>query len=351
MTYILLLFLWVGTGVTTTTDYVANLLLESDTVITDAKIDSAGTLWYSTMLGRIYSNGVMKLDLNIQVPEKTGGLTSFTFVDEHIYAFATITESGRMQANVFKAVSPLEITRIFTSAVRSRTGHANGFIIAPEQKELIFGFGDDTSNSVKAAAYITETQDVNLVFGKIMRTDLDGKGLSYNPFCNGSLDELQCKIYAYGFRNPWSALWISPTLWVGDVGFNKVEEVNEVVPGNYGWPCYEGTIPRNNYLHYCPSLPLLPPKYQYYHPMGSAIVGIGQINSELYVADYSGWIMRLPSYDMIATFEDKIFRMIPGTDSLLVITYNRVTKKAKIFELKVVPNSYQYRWLFPCILS
>lgn len=51
---------------------------------------------------------------------------------------------------------------------------------------------------------------------------------------------------AYGLRNPFRlALRPGTTeVWVGDVGYERVEEVNRLpadgVVRNYGWPCYEG---------------------------------------------------------------------------------------------------------------
>lgn len=63
-----------------------------------------------------------------------------------------------------------------------------------------------------------------------------------NPFID-SLEILD-EIYAFGFRNPWriSQDPISQKIYVGDVGWNSYEEINEVIPGNYGWSCFEGPL-------------------------------------------------------------------------------------------------------------
>jgi glucose/arabinose dehydrogenase len=52
------------------------------------------------------------------------------------------------------------------------------------------------------------------------------------------------EIYAYGFRNPWKFSFdrMSGELYLSDVGNDRWEEVNRVVPGgNYGWPAMEGS--------------------------------------------------------------------------------------------------------------
>ncbi len=58
-------------------------------------------------------------------------------------------------------------------------------------------------------------------------------------------------VWAYGVRNPWR-YQIDPltgVIYLADVGEDKVEEINEVLPGDYlGWPWREGnvTVTRSN---------------------------------------------------------------------------------------------------------
>ena len=97
--------------------------------------------------------------------------------------------------------------------------------------------------------------------GKIIRIDPEtGLGLPSNPFFETSNpDAPQSKVWAMGFRNPFR-FSIRPgsgssdpnsgnpgSLYVGDVGAGKFEELNIVKTGgqNFGWPLYEGYIPKD----------------------------------------------------------------------------------------------------------
>ncbi len=87
--------------------------------------------------------------------------------------------------------------------------------------------------------------------GKILRVDVNSTQKGHygipkdNPFVSkaGHLEE----IYAYGLRNPWRFSFDEQgRLWTGDVGQNKIEEVDIVTKGgNYGWRIREAGEPFN----------------------------------------------------------------------------------------------------------
>ena len=100
--------------------------------------------------------------------------------------------------------------------------------------------------------------------GTVIRIDPDtGAGLPANPFASSSDANAQ-RIVAYGMRNPFRMAERPGTdeLWVGDVGWNNVEEVNRLpvptVANNLGWPCYEGPGRQSGYdaanLNVCENL-------------------------------------------------------------------------------------------------
>ncbi|MGH2924924.1 MAG: PQQ-dependent sugar dehydrogenase, partial [Solirubrobacterales bacterium] len=108
-----------------------------------------------------------------------------------------------------------------------------------------------------------------------------GQGLPGNPYA-GSSDANARRILAYGLRNPFrfTVRYGTGQIWIGDVGWNSVEEINEIVnPSassalNFGWPCYEGVFPQPSYrsagLDSCDSLysqsgAVTPPFFSYRH--------------------------------------------------------------------------------------
>ncbi|MCI0751122.1 MAG: PQQ-dependent sugar dehydrogenase [Flammeovirgaceae bacterium] len=102
------------------------------------------------------------------------------------------------------------------------------------------GSGGDPQNNA---------QTLTTLLGKILRIDVDNTfdTLNYafppdNPFVNNT-QGYRKEIYAYGLRNVWkfSIDQTTGTIWAGDVGQNRAEEIDLIVNGgNYGWKIMEG---------------------------------------------------------------------------------------------------------------
>ena len=97
-------------------------------------------------------------------------------------------------------------------------------------------------------------QNLDTLLGKLIRIDprQTAGGAPYsvppgNPFAGTAPG--RDEIWAYGLRNPYRFSFDRQTgdLWIGDVGQDTREEVDRAAAGvggqNYGWRCYEGTIP------------------------------------------------------------------------------------------------------------
>jgi glucose/arabinose dehydrogenase/plastocyanin len=133
-------------------------------------------------------------------------------------------------------------------------------------------------------------QNTTNILGSIIRIDVDGTNSANgkygvptdNPFvAKPGVDE----IFAYGLRNPFSFSFDrgSGLLYLGDVGQNKIEEVDIITKGsNYGWNIKEGTFyfdPNGAGAGYVTDMPVRPvppdlvdPIAQYDHDDGTAVI-------------------------------------------------------------------------------
>ena len=116
----------------------------------------------------------------------------------------------------------------------SATNHNGGALHFGIDGKLYVGVGDN-ANSAKS-------QDLNEVFGKVLRFNADGSIPSDNPFC-GTAGTQKCAIWARGLRNPFTFAVQPATgrIHINDVGQNTWEEIDLGAAGaNYGWPGSEG---------------------------------------------------------------------------------------------------------------
>ena len=129
------------------------------------------------------------------------------------------------------------------------------------------GGGDPMSNG----------QNSHDLLGNILRIDptrpADGKPYGIpadNPFADGKNGAPE--VWHYGLRNPWRISFDRTTkdLWIGDVGQNKIEEVDFLPAGsaggtNFGWNAVEGTEP---FAAAGPPAGAVPPIFEYDHSNG-----------------------------------------------------------------------------------
>ena len=122
--------------------------------------------------------------------------------------------------------------------------------------------GTQTAPSAEGGAL--RSQDVNTLSdptgldGTVIRVNPDnGDPLPGNPlYGNSNADANARRIVAYGLRNPFRIAFrpgSADELWIGDVGWNTIEEVDRLPylgtthPVNFGWPCYEGNSQQGDY--------------------------------------------------------------------------------------------------------
>ncbi|WP_298514826.1 PQQ-dependent sugar dehydrogenase [uncultured Kordia sp.] len=124
------------------------------------------------------------------------------------------------------------------------TNHNGGSLAFGTDGYLYIALGDGGSGGDPD----NYAQNLQSHLGKILRIDVSGTTGYTNPATNpfvgnpAGLDE----IWSYGLRNPWKISFDSDNgeLWIGDVGQNNREEINNVpivaAGYNFGWKCYEG---------------------------------------------------------------------------------------------------------------
>ncbi|MEX1254779.1 MAG: S8 family serine peptidase [Dehalococcoidia bacterium] len=198
---------------------------------------------------------------------------------------------------------------------------SDGYLVVETGDGAHFNFVDDDA---------FRTQNLNLLSGKVLRINLDGTGVSGNPFWNGNPNANRSKVYAYGTRNAFrinEKPGVQGTYYLGDVGWNTWEEIDVVKSGvNLGWPCYEGAPKQPGYdgedNPACESLyeqgagAVTPPLYAFQHTVGggNAVVGgawgtsYPDADQNVYIfGDYPQswqWKMKTDANDNLISIED-----------------------------------------------
>lgn len=211
------------------------------------------------------------------------------------YLSYTALNSGQLVSRIVEYQSQDGGSTLATSTARiilqlnqPQTNHNGGNITFGPDGFLYAGFGDGGGGGDGHGA-IGNGQRLSTLLGKMLRIDINGTGptpyaipagnpYAGNAVCNmdtGAFAQNCPEIYAYGFRNPWRWSFDSGSgqLWVGDVGQNLWEEVDQVVAGgNYGWRCFEGN---HSYNGTCGpnAASAIKPVAEYDHGQGSAITG------------------------------------------------------------------------------
>jgi glucose/arabinose dehydrogenase len=189
------------------------------------------------------------------------GTPYYDIVEERI-ADATGMKDGGTGRILFKIDDPY-------------SNHNGGTLaFGPKDGYLYYGVGDGGSGGDPNG----NGQNTNAWLGKLHRIDVSGKdsGLEYkipadNPFATAGGRK---EVIAYGLRNPWKWSFdpLTGDMWVGDVGQDKIEEV-DLIPagqlnkgGNYGWKAMEGKSGTN-------SGTMILPIFTYEHTTGNCVIG------------------------------------------------------------------------------
>jgi len=158
------------------------------------------------------------------------------------------------------------------------SNHNGGSIKFGPDGYLYIGLGDGGSGGDPG----NRAQNINENLGKMLRIDVNSTNAPFytspasNPYIGITGND---EIWAIGLRNPWKFSFDKSNgdLWIADVGQNAIEEINKVasplpVGLNFGWRCYEGTLPFNT--SGCAAIGTMTmPIAEYTHSDGCSITG------------------------------------------------------------------------------
>lgn len=157
------------------------------------------------------------------------------------------------------------------------TNHNGGQIVFGPDGYLYIAMGDGGSGGDPQ----NNAQNKSSLLGKILRIDVNtqsgGKNYSIpsdNPLA-GNTQGWKEEIWTWGMRNPWRFSYDAPSKrwWCGDVGQNKLEEIDILERGkNYGWRIMEGNSCYNPSSG-CDTTGLVKPIVEYGRSLGASVTG------------------------------------------------------------------------------
>jgi glucose/arabinose dehydrogenase len=253
--------------------------------------------WEEGLLGLQFDpeyaqNGFVYVDWTEKVAEREGdmGGTKAKSVHQSVISRFT-TKPGDNGVRVVDPASELRLMEVF----QPYGNHKGGTLRFGPDKMLYIAFGDGGL----ANDPFGNGQNKKSVLGKVLRIDVRGasKEKPYsipedNPFAKDA--EARGEIWCWGMRNPWRISFDRETgdLWCGDVGQDRIEEVDRLVKGgNYGWNFMEGNE-RFKGRRQKGEMPtdLIAPIVTYPHPDGLSITG-GHVYRGKTMPPLQGWYL------------------------------------------------------------
>ncbi|MCH4891379.1 PQQ-dependent sugar dehydrogenase [Acidaminobacter sp. JC074] len=212
----------------------------------------------------------------IDVSKQEKGLLGFAFhpsypLDPRIFiSYTNKTDSVVASLEVKEGIVDMDSHLELLSFKQPFSNHNGGHLEFGPDGYLYIASGDGGSGGDPQ----NNAQDLSNLLGKILRINVEENGYSIpedNPFIG--TEGARQEIFAYGLRNPWKFSFdkVRNLLLAADVGQDAVEEIDIIVSGgNYGWSIYEGTKVYKN-LEFAGDL--IPPVWEYEHPIGKSITG------------------------------------------------------------------------------
>jgi hypothetical protein len=225
------------------------------------------------------------------------GLTAIAFAPDyaqsgHVYALSVVSandpdhpEGTRVRVDEYTRGSdpdqldPATRRNLLDFDYADATDHQGDFLEFGPDGLLYVTIGDGLTGADRA-------QDPSAPRGKLLRIDPHPTTTAPytipagNPFAdgNGGMPE----VFAYGLRNPWRFSFDQAgQLVIGDVQEAGPEEIDRLDPAtgggtNFGWPCRQGTDPKNT----CTAAGAVDPILEYPHTNGRCAVIAGRLGRD-----------------------------------------------------------------------
>jgi uncharacterized repeat protein (TIGR03806 family) len=193
----------------------------------------------------------------------------------HLFVYYSASQPRRVVVSRFTAkgdVADPASERVLIEIDQPYGNHNGGWIDFGPDGALYLGVGDGGS----AGDPGNRAQDPGSLLGKILRLQVAADGGPIVPPDNPFVGRKgwRPEIWALGLRNPWRCSFDRQQgeLWCGDVGQDRLEEIDVIVKGgNYGWRMFEASKP------YEPTadMPadLVPPVHEYGRHDGQSVTG------------------------------------------------------------------------------
>jgi glucose/arabinose dehydrogenase/archaellum component FlaF (FlaF/FlaG flagellin family) len=225
-------------------------------------VEQKGVIWALDSLGAKLDT-FLYIDPRVNSTNNEQGLLGLAFhphyaENGYFFVYYTKNGSGDTQVSRFsvKQGSPNEADPDselpILGAAQPYANHNGGCIKFGPDGYLYIGLGDGGSGGDP----LGNGQKKNTFLGKMLRIDVNNSSSdtayvvpSDNPFVGQAA--YFPEIWSLGLRNPWRYSFdrLTGDIWIGDVGQVTREEVDFEPAGkggrNYGWRCYEGTVPHN----------------------------------------------------------------------------------------------------------
>lgn len=214
-------------------------LAEQDGLVRIFDLDGAGgttLLDLRDVISRGPEEGLLSVALAPDF-ETTGRLYAYFTVED-----GTISRLARFRALADRAALSSEL-RIL-DVVQPFGNHNGGAIRFGSDGFLYLSLGDGGSGGDP----FENGQNLSTLLGSIIRIDVSQATAAEpyripadNPFA--ATPGARAEIFAFGLRNPWRMSFdpASGRLWAGDVGQDRIEEIDIIeAGGNYGWNRLEG---------------------------------------------------------------------------------------------------------------